>query len=127
VADQQAEHLAEGVRGEGGSRSAGLFPPDLLTVGLENLLALAAQLRDLLFGEAIGQKNVALVVEGFELRGGEFHGGVLFCRRGERLALFLLPPWVEKVYAAVIPVEMPLFGHDAGGLDDGSPFGHLAR
>ncbi len=43
MADQQAEHLAEGVRREGGARRAGLLAPDLLAVGLEDLLALDAR------------------------------------------------------------------------------------
>ena len=69
MAHQQAEHLAEGVGGEGRSRRAGLLAPDLLAVGLEDLLALDAQQRDLLLREAVRQEDVALVVEGFELLG----------------------------------------------------------
>src|SRR4029079_3550252 len=69
MADQQPEYLAEGVRGERRSRRAGLLAPDLLAVGLEDLLALDAQERDLVLREAVRQKDVALSVEGFELLG----------------------------------------------------------
>jgi hypothetical protein len=75
--------------GEGGARRAGLLAPDLLAVGLEDLLALDAQQRDLLLGEAVRQEDIALIVEGFELvgvkaasRAPETSGG----RRGQGLA-----------------------------------------
>ena len=57
MGDQQAEHLVEGVRGEGGARRAGLLAPDLLPVGFEDLLGLDAQQRDLLLGEAVRKKR----------------------------------------------------------------------
>ena len=69
MAHQQAEHLAEGVGREGGARRAGFFAPDLLAVGLEDLLALDAEQRDLLLREAVRQEDVAFVVEGLELLG----------------------------------------------------------
>ena len=70
---QQLEHLVEGVGGERGARRASLLAPDLLAVGFENLLALRAEHGDLVLGEAIGQEDEALVVEGFELLGRELH------------------------------------------------------
>src|SRR5205823_3031463 len=69
VADQQAKHLAEGMGREGGARRPGFFAPDLLAVGLEDLLALDAEQRDLLLRKAVRQEDIALVVEGLELLG----------------------------------------------------------
>src|ERR1700690_2637199 len=74
MARQQAEHFAEGVRGEGGARGAGLLAPDFLAVELEDVLGFHAQQRDLFLGEAIGEENVALFVEGSKLLGVELHG-----------------------------------------------------
>ncbi len=74
MARQQAEHLAEGVGGEGGARRAGLLAPDLLAVELEDVVGFRAQERDLFFREAIGKEDVALLVEGAKLLGAELHG-----------------------------------------------------
>ena len=74
MARQQAEHLVELVRGEGGARRAGLLAPDFLAVELEDVVGFRAQQRDLVFGEAIREKTVALLVEGLELLGGKLHG-----------------------------------------------------
>ena len=74
MARQQAEHFAEGVRGEGGARGAGLLAPDFLAVELEDVLGFHAQQRDLFLGEAIGEEDVALFVEGSKLLGVELHG-----------------------------------------------------
>jgi hypothetical protein len=41
------------MRREGGAWRTGLLAPDLLTVGLEDFLALDAQQRDLIFGKAV--------------------------------------------------------------------------
>ena len=52
------------MRGEGRARRAGFLAPDFLAVLLENVLGFRAQQRDLFFGEAIGEEDVALLVEG---------------------------------------------------------------
>ena len=82
MARQQAEHLAEGVRGEGGARRAGLLAPDFLAVELEDVLGFDAQQRDLFFREAIGKKDVALLVEGAKLFGVELHERAPCCGGG---------------------------------------------
>src|SRR5262249_27020467 len=63
-----------GVGGESGARRAGFLAPDLLAIGPKNPVGLAAQKRDLLFGEAIRKKEVALLLEGFDLLRREIHG-----------------------------------------------------
>src|SRR5262249_35412369 len=67
----------EGVGSERGARRAGLFAPDLLAVGLQNLLALDTERLDLLLGEAVGHEDVAVAVESLELVGGKLHGAML--------------------------------------------------
>src|SRR6202142_2365251 len=81
MARQQAEHFAEGVRGEGGARGAGLLAPDFLAVELEDVLGFNAQQRDLFLGEAIGEEDVALFVKGAKLLGVELHGQRSLIRR----------------------------------------------
>jgi len=70
----QPERLVIGVRGEGGARRAGLLAPDLLAIAPENLVRFAAQDRNLLFGEAVREKHVTLLIKSLDLLGGELHG-----------------------------------------------------
>src|SRR5262249_48714404 len=74
VMRHQPEGLVVGVGGESGARRAGLLAPDLLAIAPENLVRFAAQNRDLLFGEAVREKHVTLLVEGLDLFGCEVHG-----------------------------------------------------
>src|ERR1700704_1501452 len=62
------------VRGKGGAGRAGLLAPDLLAIGPENSVGFAAQNCHLVFGEAVREKHVALLVEGMDLLGCELHG-----------------------------------------------------
>jgi hypothetical protein len=61
VMRHQSEGLIVSMGGESGPRGAGFLAPHLLTVGSENIIGLAAQKRDLLLGEAIRKKQVALL------------------------------------------------------------------
>src|SRR5262249_56901094 len=74
VMRHQQEAVVIGVGGEGGARRAALLAPDLLAIAPENLVRFAAQNRDLLFGEAVREKHVTLLVEGLDLFGCEVHG-----------------------------------------------------
>ena len=76
VSRQQAEHLAEGVRGESGARRAGFLAPDFLAVELEDVLGFHAQQRDLFLGKTIGEEDVALFVEGSKLLGRKLHSAL---------------------------------------------------
>src|SRR5262245_66655536 len=71
---EQAEHLAEGVRGKRGPRCPGLLAPDFLAVLRENTRGFRAKQRDLLLGEAIGEEHVTLLIEGLQLVGRQSHG-----------------------------------------------------
>ena len=73
MARQQAEHLAEGVRGESGARGAGFLAPDFLAIELENVLGFHAQQRDLFLGKTIGEEDIALFVKGSKLLGRKLH------------------------------------------------------
>src|SRR5882757_10448745 len=72
----QAECLVVGVGGKGGTRRAGLLAPDLLARAAQNAVGFAAQNRDLLFGEAVREKHIALLVESSDLLGCELHGAL---------------------------------------------------
>src|SRR5579871_1476153 len=74
---EDAERLVVSVRGESGARSAGLLAPDFLTIAAVNLLGFRAQHRDFLFAEAVGEEEIAFVVEILELLRGELHGVLL--------------------------------------------------
>ena len=74
VPGEYGKRLVVGVTSERGARRAGLFPPDLLPILLEDLLGLVAQHRDLLLREALGEEEPALLVELLQLLGGELHG-----------------------------------------------------
>ena len=71
---EDAERLVVGVGGEGGARRAGLLAPHLLAVAAVNLLGLRAQHGDFFLAEAIGEEEIALVVEILELLRAELHG-----------------------------------------------------
>ena len=70
---QQAEDIAEGMRGKGGARRPALFPPDFLPVELEDFFRFVAQQRDFFLAEAVGKEDKALFVEGADLFGAELH------------------------------------------------------
>src|SRR6266567_6557954 len=72
---QEPEALVVGVRGKGGARRARFLAPQLRPVGAVDRLGLAPQRRDLVRAEAIGQKEIAVVVERLQLLGREPHGG----------------------------------------------------
>ncbi len=74
MAGKEPERLVEGVGGKGGARGAGLLPPHLLAVELEDRLGIVAQERDLLLGEAIGKEEVALLLEVAQLARRQLHG-----------------------------------------------------
>src|SRR6185295_6863380 len=74
VMRQKPEHLVELVRGECGARRAAFLAPYFRAVELEDRVALRAHQRDLVIGEAVGEKQIAKLVELTELLGGQFHG-----------------------------------------------------
>ncbi len=91
IGAQQAEGLVVGVGGEGGARRARLLPPDLLALGPQDRLGFGAQHANLFAREALGQKDVALLVELLELHVGQAHRRLLGfgrpCSGGRSLGL----------------------------------------
>jgi hypothetical protein len=74
MAAEQAEPLAVGVRGKSGARRPRLLAPHLFPVGAVDRLGLVPQRGDLVRTEAIGQKQITLVVERLQLLGAQPHG-----------------------------------------------------
>src|SRR5262249_27962954 len=70
----QPKGFGVGMGGESGARRARFLAPNLLAIGPKDPVGLAAQKRDLLLGEAIWKKEVALLFEGFDLLRCETHG-----------------------------------------------------
>src|ERR1043166_1201458 len=70
---EQTEHFAVGMGGKRGARRAGFLAPYFLALGLEDVLGLRAQQRDFLLGEAVGEEQIALLVEVGDLLGRELH------------------------------------------------------
>src|ERR1043166_4330806 len=70
---EQTEHFAVGMGGKRGTRRAGFLAPYFLALGLEDVLGLRAQQRDFLLGEAVGEEQIALLVEVGDLLGRELH------------------------------------------------------
>src|ERR1043166_5292197 len=70
---EQTEHFAVGMGGKRGARRAGFLAPYFLALGLEVVLGLRAQQRDFLLGEAVGEEQIAWLVEVGDLLGRELH------------------------------------------------------
>ena len=73
MAGEQMKYFVERMRRKSGARRAGLLSPHFLAVELEDGLGLVAQQCDLLFGKAVWQKQVALLLELATLFYGELH------------------------------------------------------
>ena len=69
VARHDLEHRIEFVRGKSGAWRAGFLAPDFRAVEFQNVVGFATQERDLFFRKTIGEEDVALFVEGFDLIG----------------------------------------------------------
>ena len=91
VPGEESEYIAEGMRGEGRSRRAGFFPPDLLPVERKDALGFVAQKRDLFLAETIREEEKTLLFKFADLFGAEVHAFLPTCPA--RSSLFYLTWW----------------------------------